>query len=334
MRFLNILFLSILFVSAHSQYVGWEYRINTIADNREYFNDYAYPQTILGVRNGGTLKAVVDSFHSINIGGSYLIEYGHDIDAHKFDPDLYYKYSKKSVEVYMGAFPRNGLLHYPLILLTDTLEYFKPNLQGGLATVKGKWGHQHVWIDWTGRQTETRKESFLAGVCGRLKAGIFYFEDYYYMYHNAFTTLKTEDEHIQDNSCLAGYAGIDLSHQFILDSLRLDAGIISTQYRERPAEYEPAIGYSARMNVRYKRLGLDVVYYNGDKPILPWGDKIYTSQNYLRSDLIWIPFKSKHVNSALKFCIHYVDGERNFSQQILVSMKIGKDKIEVPNFVD
>jgi hypothetical protein len=313
-----------------SQNLGWEYKLNTFADNREYFNEYSYPQSILGLSNSFSLQTQIDTFHTINTGITYIMEYGADYNAIPILPEIYYRFKNRKSSIYIGSFPRQELLKYPSAILTDTLNYFRPNIQGGLARINGKWGFQQMWIDWTGRQTEIVKEEFITGINGRLQKGIFYIENYIFMSHKAFTILKTEDEHIQDNYGLSGYVGANLSSYTILDSLRVDFGMIVSQYRERPANYNVSQGITSRLEARYKKIGLDFIYYTGEALEFVWGDKIYTSKNYSRTDIIWLPLKTKNVISELKFCVHLVNGEVNYSQQILINIKINKEKINIP----
>jgi len=330
---LCLMFMAIV-SATYAQFVNWEYKLNTIADNREFYSDYAFNQTIIGIRNGLYAGVDFDSVHSVNVGFNYMIEYGNELDAIKPDFSFYYKYNAKNVDIYMGIFPHEGLFTYPLVFMADSLDYYKLNVQGGLADLHCKYGYQRIWCDWVGRQTEVIREAFGAGTFGHFEFGPIYFEDYYYMFHHAVTSKKLEDEHIEDNGNYSLHLGVDLSKLDFMDSLSIDGGFVSTSYRMRPDDYHYSKGFLARINAQYKRFELDAVYYNGDAPKSHWGDEIYQCGNYTRINAIWHPFMTKRVNSSVKMCFHLIDGTLGYSQQIYVNAKIGKSKIAVPNLLD
>ncbi len=294
-----------------------------IGDNREYFSQYAKAQTILGARvDLNTEFSDSDSTNLIILGMNYLYEFGYIIDGYKPILDLYYHYNNHNIDFYFGSFPRKNLLNYPLVLLTDTLLYYRPNVEGALGQISGERGYLNSWLDWTGRQTDTAHEAFLAGISGRMNINIFYGEEYLYMYHRAGVGNPALDtNHIRDNGGGAAFIGIDLSQKWLLDQLLFDVGAVFSYDRSRPDPYEFASGFMARIKTQYKRVGIDGVYYNGGKQSLAYGDPFYSAGKYSRVDLYFIPFKSKRVTSKVAFGLHFAPDQFDVSQQVFVTMK-------------
>jgi hypothetical protein len=296
--------------------------LDNFADNREYFSRFAYSQTIFGSRVD--LSACFfnkDSLHSATIGFNYMLEYGHNVFAYKPIPDVYYHYHNKHTDFYMGSFPRKNLLSYPLVLITDTLLYYRPNIQGAFGQISGKYGFVNTWIDWTSRQTDTIRETFLAGIAGKLEYSIFYFEEYLYMFHYAKSKKPLPSDNIRDNGGGASYFGLDFTKKWIFDILSFDIGAVYSYDRYRPDPFIFASGFTTRFNLLYRRIGLNAIYYNGNKQILAYGDQFYSGGKYSRIDLIAIPFKSEKVNSKFIFGIHFAADQIDFSQQLLLTIK-------------
>lgn len=317
-----ILLLSI-FLTQHlyAQKLRYEFSYDLIADNREYFTQYATPQTILGARADLQGGFQFDSTQSVYCGLSYFYEFGYKLDAYAPVLDLYYHFSNKYFDVLLGSFPRKDLLNYPLVMLTDSLEYYRPNIQGGMLEFHRNWISQKVWIDWTSRQTETQRETFLTGVTGKIKFRSFYIEDHFHYWHRA-GMANDSIRDIRDNNTFSVSLGADLKQLIPLDTISFSAGLVTSSDKIRPAVPYESKGLLAKLTCRYKRIGVDVIYYYGDAPSIEYGDRIYTSKNYLRGDIIYMPFNSKYVKSKIALGLHLVDGELLYSQQILVYVKI------------
>ena len=168
----------------------------------------------------------------------------------------------------------------------------------------GEWGYQNAFCDWTGRQTTTVHEAFMAGSSGHLKYDIFYLENYFYMYH--FAGLLNNFTPVADNGGAAVYFGIDLAGKTFLDKCSIDIGGLGSYYRVRPAIYDLKAGIQERASFFYKYFGVDLFYYHGGKLFLTWGDPFYRSGKYLRADTYLKLVKTKHVDTKLGWSFHNV----------------------------
>lgn len=304
------LFLCILNFKAGSQEPWYYGQFKNIFDDREYNSGLAYNQVILGARADGGVGFTIDSISEVRGGLNYMFEYGSDPKALTPVPDLYYKLKTEHFKMQFGSFPRSELLNYPLALLTDTLLYYRPNIQGGFMELNGNWGNQNAWCDWTSRQTMTDDECFLAGGSGHFKYDIFYIEDYFYMYHHANTKPGITVYHnVRDNGGGAFYAGADLGKKTILEKLAFDIGFVGAYDRTRPNPYNHYDGLQIRMFSFYKIFGIDATYYKGDKLPLIYGEPFYNNcGNYARIDAYLKFFKIKQVDLKAGWSFHILNG--------------------------
>jgi len=289
-------------------------------DNREYFTEYAWPQTILGARLNAGLAFTLDSVHTLHTGVNYMYEYGGTLTGVPLTIDLYYNYSGEHIRMWFGSFPRKGLLEYPLVLLTDTLNYYRPNIQGGLVRLQGQDAYLQAWADWTSRQTEIVKETFLAGMEGYIKRGLWFASEHIYMYHRASTVNNVTHEPIRDNGGGAVLTGLDLSGKIPFDKLILDAGLVGSYDRVRPDPYGWAWGALTRLNAEYAFAGLKLTMYRGDPQILAYGDSFYSAGKYARIDLYVKMFRKYGIDARAGISIHLTEGDLNNSQQVLISI--------------
>jgi len=292
-----------------------------ILDNREYFTSYGTHQTIFGARINPGISFGFDSLHSVNVGINYMYEFGGELLGIMPQLDLYYSYQSEHLRLRFGSFPRKDLLDYPLILLTDSLNYYRPNMEGASVFYGWAWGNVHGWVDWIGRETPETRESILGGFDATLRAGVFYLATMATRYHLARTTAPDDDNKLRDDGSLVGMLGADLGDGLPLDELDISTGWVSTYLRARPADFVWTGGWLTRLTARYDIFGLKGSYYYGDAPPLVYGDPLYRSGNYGRIDLFVDPFKNPRISSKIGWSFHLIPGDGLYhSQQILITI--------------
>jgi len=311
---IRILYLLVLLLTisniVRAQDVEGAVGLHSFADNREYGKSGRYPQTIFGIRISPELGLLLDSTHRIRVGFNALHEFGSPKFTNHIDPVVYYQYMKNNWNFYMGAFPRYKLLtDYPRSILTDTLNYYRPNVEGMLVKYENKHFRQTVWIDWTSRQTATARENFLFGLSGSYKTGLFFISHYAMMLHNAGPAVSIEGDHIEDNGALAVKVGLDLSKKTFLDSLTVNVGGLMSFERVRTiGGWQTPKGLLLEFHAEYRRFGIINSYYNGEGHNIRFGDRFYTSKVYNRTDLTWRPILFKNIEGILDLSFHFVDG--------------------------
>ncbi len=307
----------------------WDAGFNGFFDNREYFNDFIEPQTIFGSRLFADAGFEVNDNNRFKAGFNYLYEFGSKGDLIPADITVFYNGFKKHIDFYIGAFPRFRLINHPFILLTDTLEYFRPNIEGMYLGFKTGWGYHNIWIDWTSRQTDIKRETFLIGGEGMLKKGIFLYQHNFIMYHFAGPAEPIPDDHIRDNGGLTTSLGVDLSSKMFFDSLVVKSGIALSYDRIRHEyDFKYPIGSINDLLIIYKQFGVQGTYYYGEQQVLLYGDGFYKSKNYGRIDLFYKSSNSKLINGKLQFSFHIIPGNIDYSQSFAIYLNLeGKRSI-------
>ncbi|MEX0986512.1 MAG: hypothetical protein WD052_03460 [Bacteroidales bacterium] len=305
----------------YSQKSGYDISFHQIFDNREYFSDYGFPQTIFGARLDASMLFMVDSVHSFAAGFNYLYEHGSSIMALVPQVNLYYRFNKPRLKMVFGSFPRRNRLDFSPAFLNDTLNYYRSNVEGAFISYSKGLGEVSGFIDWTGRVSEDTRETFLAGLRASLTIKGFFVEPAFLMYHNARSRNPNDTIPLQDNGIFSLLAGYRITNIEVPYELSISTGYISSYNRFRPAGFTRGEGMISNIDLRYTIFGLKGVYYIGTPIDFSYGDPFYRSGNYGRLDLFTDPFRNASVESKIGWSFHFVPGEGiHHSQQILISV--------------
>lgn len=305
------LFFALLFlgISSNAQELEGVLNFHGFVDNREYAKSNRYSQTIFGSRISPEIGVVIDSTHRIRIGVNALQEFGDKNFFGKVDPVVYYQYQKKNWNLYFGAFPRLNLIDdYPRALLADTFQYFRPNVEGMLVKYETATFKETVWVDWTGKQTDNDRETFLFGFSGKYQPNRFFVSHYAYMYHYALSAISPSTQYLEDNGAIDVRVGYDFSKSTFIDSLTISAGGMMSIERVRGlgTSSNPK-GVVANLYAGYKRFSVANTFYKGEGHRLINGDAFYTAETYNRLDLGWTPILMKNIEGKFTFSFHFVD---------------------------
>ena len=314
----------------HAKGQDYHFYYDGFLDNREYFNPHISPQTMFGNRVSLEIGFPLDSANAFYGGLSYLYEFGSKGDLISPDVTLYYKHQKDPFIFYFGAFPRRDLIRHPRVLLTDTLQFYRPNVEGTFVQFQGDWGYQHVWIDWLSRQTLNKEEVFLVGYSGCFKIKPFFLKTHAILHHIAGTANLEEDHNLRDNGGFMAQAGVDLSGQLFFDRFTFSVGPVFSYDRLRgvyPLEYHQGIIANARIG--YKGYGVDYTFYKGDGQVQAIGDAFYTANRYMRFDTYLTPFQNDHASIRLTFGFHFVPGYVDFSQQLRINFNLNNEVLPI-----
>jgi hypothetical protein len=304
-----------------SQGPGYAVSFHQIFDNREYFSDYAFPQTIFGARLNASLLFEVDTVHSFAAGFSYLYEHGSSIVAIPPQLNLYYSYATPQLNMAFGAFPRSGRLNLPLAFLNDTLNYYRPNVEGAWISFARGPAEVSGFMDWTGRVSEEQRETFLAGLDSRVTVGGFFLQGSFLMYHNARSYNTADIVPLQDNGIYSLLLGYSRDNVAIPATFETSVGYLSSYNRYRPGDFSIGRGVMYNIEFRYTIFGVKGVYYYGTPIVFAYGDPFYHSGNYGRVDLFVDPFRNPNIESKIGWSFHTVPGEGiHHSQQLLINV--------------
>jgi hypothetical protein len=290
---------------AHAQEFKYQLLFEGIGDNREFSQPYAYPQTIMGSRGAFEVGVNIDN-HQLRGGLSHLLEFGSDLDAQKPKLTLYYQFQDEGKEFAFGAFPRRDKIDFPLAMLTDTLQYYRPNIEGLYGKISWNWGHQNGFVDWVGRQTETQREQFMAGFSGEIFHKNLFFQNYLLMFHN------------EDFMGFALQGGIRTTENSAMQG-HFKAGILNSTYRERGVTdgYDVSTTLFAELAGSYKNLGIKSVLNMGGGHKFMYGDPYYQADDYWRTDFIWYFINHEKIKGKFNLSMHVVDWDTLDQQQQL-----------------
>ncbi|NRF38012.1 NAD(P)-dependent oxidoreductase [Pedobacter foliorum] len=325
---LTIVLLTSAITNIYAQEVEGNLNIHTFADNREYARSNRFSQTIFGVRFSPEVGLLLDSTHRIRVGFNALHEFGSSKFTDKIDPVVYYQYVKQNWNFNMGVFPRREYLSdFPRAVLTDTLNYYRPNVEGMLLKFENENWKQLLFIDWTSRQTATARENFIFGLSGRYKKDMFFISHYAMMLHDAGPAINIPGDHIRDNGALVAKIGLDFGHKTFLDSLTFNTGGLMSFERERSVGgWRTPKGILLEMFAEYHRFGITNSFYKGEAHHIMYGDQFYTAKTYNRLDLSWRPKIYKGIEGQFTLSFHFLDGVVDSQQAFAIRYNISGSK--------
>ncbi len=301
---------------------GYDFSFHQIFDNREYYSEYTVPGTIFGARLNGAAVFEVDTVHSFYAGLNYLFEYGSPVLHNTPSVNLYYQYDTEHLDMAFGAFPRAGRIDLPAVFLNDTLDYYRPNVEGASIALHGDRAGITGFIDWTGRVTETTRERFMAGLMGRMEAGDLFAESAFLMVHDAKRSSLLDTIPIRDNGGFSLAAGYAMQQPERAMSVVVSTALIATYNRVRPGDFEWGRGLLTNIEFRHTIFEFNGVYYFGSPVDLFYGDPFYRSGHYGRMDFFVDPFRHPKIDSKIGWNLHFVPGEGVYhSQQLIIDIR-------------
>lgn len=308
--------LIILSFTGYTQDFKYQVLFDGIGDNREYANSgKAMSQTILG--NRIAFEAGFKTGNHLVMGGfSHLLEFGSDLDFHKPKLTFYYQYSDNSKDFVFGAFPRRGRIDFPLAMMTDTLMYYRPNIEGMFGEARWDWGHQNGFVDWVSRQTDTNRENFVAGLSGEIFHKNLFLQNYLLLFHDAGAGILDPENRVKDYLGFSLMAGIRTGKNTPLSG-HIKAGLLESSFRDRgkTKDLENAFSLLAEAQGRYKNYGIKSVLHSGDGHKFKNGDLFYRAKDYWRTDVIWYFINHEKVKGRFNLSFHIVDRKYLDQQQ-------------------
>jgi hypothetical protein len=302
----------------------WDLGYHGFFDNREYFNDYVKPQTMFGSRIFGYTGISFDNRNEFGAGISGLYEFGDRVRKNSFHPILFYHFNNSAVNLFLGAYPRYHLIELPDFLLSDTLDYYRPNFEGIYLELKRDWGSQRVWLDWTSRQDDSTRETFKIGGTGMIRKGAFFYRHDFVMTHFAGPAIPIPDDHIRDNGGLYCGLGLNLDHQSLLDTLVISSGLCFSYDRRRNV-YDVRFYYGnlTQITVEYKGFGIKTSTYFGQGQNQIDGDGLYAAPLYNRFDFYWRIFRKDAIQGKVEFSLHLIQNILDTSQSFTIYANLG-----------
>ncbi len=332
-----VLFLLLINSSAFSQEPFWRLRFFSFFDNNEFGGSaLKIPQTMSGIQLAPEAGFVWDTIHRVSAGVNLLHEFG-SVDAiDKFYPTVYYEVDRRPFKFIMGAFPRSMATgDYQRLFFQDSISYYRPNINGIFLEYFRDRGYLDLWLDWTGRQSRDVHETFFLGLSGRINSGLFYATHTGYIYHFARKLNPVIDEAFHDNLLFQTSLGADLSDKTFFTKLDISAGWVIGLERARADNtgWISLNGLLVAARVEYRFIGLYSSFYKGSGLMyfyrdhgndLYWGDPVYRSKTYNRSDVYLKFLESKYTDIELTYSLHFLEGRVYHEQMLKVKVSLNK----------
>ena len=331
-KFYLFIFLSFFTYSISFAQNSFDIHFNGLGflDNHEYKDFIDRSHTYSGTRTELDLGLNLDSLHHFIVGVNAIHEFGAIPFFLKVDPVAYYKFESKSWLFNAGEFPRKGLIdNYPRAMLNDTLQYYRPNVEGLLARYQNHHFMETGWIDWVSRQTNTEREQFLFGAEGKYLpwlSGPFYITHFFFLEHNAGAAILLPNDHIQDNGAAQIRLGLDFTKkQHLLDSLSFEAGVMASLERTRGVDgLQTPKGFVSSIYASFGHFAAYNEYYIGQGSNINFGDSFYSKHFYNRLDLIFTPFLTGHLKGQFVLSIHRTPGYTSNQEVFRVTYDMGR----------
>jgi len=334
------LFLSILMsFRLFSQDFVWKAKLFTFFDNIEFSgSDVKSSQTMSGVMLAPEVGFKWDTVHKIAGGVNLLHEFGGAEVIGRIFPTAYYEYTGRPFRFIMGAFPRSEALErYPRVFFQDSLSYYRPDINGIYLEYHPSRGYVNAWLDWTGRQSETVREAFFAGISGQYNYRNLYARNYSYMFHYASKMDPFVHEALHDNMLFLTSLGADLSGRMGFSCLEINAGWVLGLERARigAGDWISMNGLLVESRVEYEFAGLFNTFYAGDGMMnfyedhnndLYWGDPVYRAKVYDRLDIYFRFLRKQRVDLRLTWSLHFLEGNIYNEQMLKVRIDINNSR--------
>ncbi|MDR1737508.1 MAG: hypothetical protein LBR66_01625 [Candidatus Symbiothrix sp.] len=333
-----ILLFSLCCCSAASDAQDWVWKagVHSFFDNTEFSGSALQTaQTMAGVHLAPEIGLQYADKHRVYAGFDVLHEFGSSQIIDFSDLIAYYEYDGKLLRFLMGAFPRRGSIdRYPRMFFQDSINNYRPVVNGFLLEYSQKKHFINAWLDWTGRKSFTQHESFFMAWSGRFQPSWLYAQHFGYMFHYAGIDDPSVHDAVHDNGLILTQLGVDLSAMIGLDLLDVNVGWAVALERDRLAhQWHTPQGLLSEIRIEKCGVGLfNSCYLGGGQQVfygeygsrLYWGDPLYHSEKYNRSDLYYRFIKTDLAQVKLVYSLHLTEHKLYHEQALYATFDLDK----------
>ncbi len=334
------LFLGSCYQAAAQKFL-WDITFDGFFDNREFKAPYQRPQTFFGTRLSPELGLQIKGEHQLIGGLSWIQEFG-ATDTGNVDWRIYYRYNGAKFKASFGSFSRKLLAEeYPVAMISDSMRYFDPNINGALFQYFLPSGHIEAYIDWQSRQTQTQREVFTIASSGRFQKNWFGGGWFFWMNHFA-KSKQGVGENLIDNMLVNPYVFFDMSAYVPLNVLSLKTGsLISLDRNRGQDEWITPVGFLGELKAEWRFLGVHETFYAGGNQLpfyddfgsmLHYSDPFYRAPVYSRTDIYAYLLRNKYVTCKASFNLHTAGGRLQTQQMLNVCFHLDQDDIRTKNW--
>lgn len=305
-------------------------------DNTEFaHSSYAIDQTMSGIQLTPQVGIQIDKRQQLLGGISLLKKMGTPPDKIGIDLVGYYQYDSNHTIFKAGIFPKESIVGgYDDLFFQDSIHFYRPLLQGLYWRQMGKKWHFATWIDWTGMQTDSVRESFYLGSDGERRWGKRWYIDYQLvLFHLA--NNKRLDYGVVDYATALLSVGYRYAPHSRL-GVQLSAGLLTGYENDRRiAQHYTPTGMLVKAEVRYKNMGVKNLLYTGEQRMnfynnyghqLYWGNPFYQSKIYFQNNIFWRFLDTKWVKGEIASKLHLLKKSVFFEQRLTLKANIYIEK--------
>jgi hypothetical protein len=342
-RLFLFFFAAVTVSAAQAQEVLWKAGLHNFFNNYEFgLNGPARSQTLAGTHLQPQLGLQWMGVHRIYAGADLMTEWGTGNILDYSNILAYYEYAGRSFHLWAGLFPRKEALDdYPRMFFNDSIRDYRPTLSGFYWQWSGKPGNSAaIWMDWTGRQSWKRRETFLMGWKGHFREGLFTADHFGYMFHFANPGDEADDPYpMHDNGLILTRVGIDLARLTGWERLEAHAGWSMAIERERGGTqgWQCPQGLLVEAAAEWKGLSLENSFYKGKGQELYyeqlgsrlyWGDPCYRASTYNRTDFSIHFLRTNAVDLRFTWTVHILDGGIYNQQAFYLAVDLDKPAVK------
>ncbi len=318
-----------------AQTLEWKAGMYHFFDNTEFLgSNYISDQTMAGIRFSPEIGLSMKGKHHFLVGFDALKSYGSPNFVDSITPTAYYLYNNGHLRFMMGSFAREGQLNdFSRAFFQDSIRYYRPNMNGFLLAYSTESLHAKLFLDWTGKQSQTVHEAFFVGASAVYKKSIFIAEAQALMFHHA-GSLQVRG--VRDNFLMHPAIGLDFAGKTWLDSLKLSVGALVGMERHRllSDQFTTRNGLLVELDAAYKGFCLNSSTYVGQGIMIDyasmgselyWGDPLYRGKFYSRVDLSYDFLRLPYLTGKVNFANHFSEGNFYVEQSLIVSATLGSN---------
>ncbi|VBB46332.1 hypothetical protein TRIP_D390016 [uncultured Paludibacter sp.] len=338
MKHIKIIFFLAIFPSIlFSQKLTWEVGTDFFFDNTEFAkSSYTIDQTMAGIHLNPEIGVKWDRKYTLYGGVDMLKRLGSNDVADDIHLLAYYQFKDKKTLFRAGLFKKEDLLDdYSNFFFQDSVRYYRSVMEGLFFKKGNKNQFVKLWLDWTGLQSDTVRESFFLGASAYQGFAKHFFADFQsYVFHYARTQPPISDQYVCDNILAQVSVGYKYSYKN-WDKIVVSAGILAGFERNRKNmdDYYMPVGFVGKVDAEYKQFGMENLLYAGEQRMklyndlgnaFYWGNPFLRGNFYLQNKLYWKVFDTKYVSGQLASRQHFSEGKLYFEQLFTLSASIGK----------
>ena len=317
----------LLCCGAAAQRLDWRLSFDGLFDNREYKNDMI-PQTIYGMRAMPEVSLSSGST-TLTAGFSVISEFGAREDDPMKDLILYFTARKGSWTAYFGNIPRYHLLRQlPDAMLYDSIAYFEPMIGGTLFQYRNTLLSSEVYCNWTGRQSDTRREAFRIVWDGYVRTGG-WLDGGWFATMTHYAKPKEPGHYIYEQMQFNPYLRMRVPTGSTGIGISAEAGVLTSLVRcRRDESWHSPTGFLGNLHIGWWMFDLSSTIYKGDsqQPFLNdpeaglafhRSDPFYNHTFYNRTGLEVTLFADRNLDFSFRWNMHFTPDTPVHNQQLI-----------------